>query len=310
MTGGDLGEGLVYGQSFLPVVERFPTGSASWTAGVVVRTVNTSNGSHSDSRARTQLGRARHDRFAVLALNSLSYLELWHAAFLGGGVINPLNLRLAPKELAYILADSGTKVCFADPSSPGWSTPCESEAGIEQVVLVGAGDVPHDIAYEELCGRGAPLPAEPDEADPVALMYTGGTTGLPKGSCSNTAPRCSTCTTCASCIHSTTIRVPAPDADVSRGLDGRRLGPPAPGASRPSCPRSNPARCSTPSNATGHDDGHGADDDRSDADASRLRSARLRSLRLLGYGASPMPLATLERLRAELPRSTSFRATG
>ena len=30
------------------------------------------------------------------------------------GVINPLNLRLAPKELEYILADSGTKVCFVD----------------------------------------------------------------------------------------------------------------------------------------------------------------------------------------------------
>ncbi len=49
-----------------------------------------------------------------MALNSLSYLEAYHAAFLGRGVINPLNLRLAAKELAYILADSGTRVCFVD----------------------------------------------------------------------------------------------------------------------------------------------------------------------------------------------------
>ena len=49
-----------------------------------------------------------------MTLNSPEYLELYHAAFLGGGVINPLNLRFAPKELAYVLRDSGTKVCFVD----------------------------------------------------------------------------------------------------------------------------------------------------------------------------------------------------
>ncbi len=49
-----------------------------------------------------------------MALNSPEYVEMYHAAFLGGGVINPLNLRFAPKELAYVLADSGTKVIFVD----------------------------------------------------------------------------------------------------------------------------------------------------------------------------------------------------
>src|ERR1700676_3470533 len=63
---------------------------------------------------RHQLGVARGDRYAVMALNGHSFLELYHAGFLGAGVINPLNLRLAPQELAFILRDSGTKVCFAD----------------------------------------------------------------------------------------------------------------------------------------------------------------------------------------------------
>ena len=44
------------------------------------------------------LGVGAQDRFAVLALNGHAYLELWHAAFMGAGVINPLNLRLAPKD--------------------------------------------------------------------------------------------------------------------------------------------------------------------------------------------------------------------
>jgi long-chain acyl-CoA synthetase len=129
-----------------------------------------------------ELGVARQDRFAVLALNSLPYLELWHAAFLGGGVINALNLRLAKKELAYILQDSGTKVCFVDGYFAELVESVRAETQIEQLVLIGDGDVPHDLRYEDLVESGdASIPDEPDEDDPVVLMYTGGTTGLPKG---------------------------------------------------------------------------------------------------------------------------------
>jgi acyl-CoA synthetase (AMP-forming)/AMP-acid ligase II len=57
--------------------------------------------------AMRELGLKKDDRFAVMALNSHQFLELYHAAFLGSGVINPLNLRLALPELEYILKDSG-----------------------------------------------------------------------------------------------------------------------------------------------------------------------------------------------------------
>jgi long-chain acyl-CoA synthetase len=45
-------------------------------------------------RGLKSLGVGRSDRFAVMALNSHAYVELYHAAYLGAGVINPLNLRL------------------------------------------------------------------------------------------------------------------------------------------------------------------------------------------------------------------------
>jgi long-chain acyl-CoA synthetase len=126
------------------------------------------------------------DRIAVMALNNASYLELYHAAFLGAAVINPLNLRLAGKELDYILRDSGTEVLFVD----GWFAQLVADAlaaagerdPLRHTVLIGEGDVPHDIGYEELLASADPeLPPEPEEDDPVVLMYTGGTTGLPKG---------------------------------------------------------------------------------------------------------------------------------
>jgi acyl-CoA synthetase (AMP-forming)/AMP-acid ligase II len=48
--------------------------------------------------ALRELGVRPDEPFAVLSANSHRYLELWHAALFGGGVILPLNHRLAPAE--------------------------------------------------------------------------------------------------------------------------------------------------------------------------------------------------------------------
>ena len=132
--------------------------------------------------ALRELSVKKEDRFAVMALNSHQYLELYHAAFMGAGIINPLNLRLAPKELVHILRDSGTRVCFVDAFFGPVISQVREAAGIEKIILIGQGDVPYDANYETLIESATPrLPDEPEEHDAVALMYTGGTTGLPKG---------------------------------------------------------------------------------------------------------------------------------
>jgi long-chain acyl-CoA synthetase len=129
-----------------------------------------------------QLGVGRGDRFAVMMANSPEYLVLFHSALLGGGVVNPLNLRFAPKELAYVLRDSGSTVCFVDQHFAPIIEQVKQEAGLEHVVLVGDGDVPHTMTYADMLAAASPvMPEEGEESDPVVLMYTGGTTGLPKG---------------------------------------------------------------------------------------------------------------------------------
>lgn len=118
-----------------------------------------------------QLGVGRGDRFAVLSRNSHRFVELHNAGFLGAGVITPLNLRLGRDELRHILADSGAKVLFAEASLLALLDP---PAGVRVVVL---GD-----EYESLVAAGREVvPPEPEEADLAALVYTGGTTGLPRG---------------------------------------------------------------------------------------------------------------------------------
>ena len=178
---------LIYHRQFLPALNLY----ASKTA-VIDGTYNASFETHGDRVLRLadalhrELGIQRKDSFAVMAVNCHEYLELYHAAYLGAGVINPLNLRLAGKELDYILRDSGAQVIFVDAYfaqvlqdtlSAGDST-----HSIRKVVLIGESECSHDLKYEELISAGnALLPPEPEEDDPVVLMYTGGTTGLPKG---------------------------------------------------------------------------------------------------------------------------------
>jgi acyl-CoA synthetase (AMP-forming)/AMP-acid ligase II len=131
---------------------------------------------------KTELGVGTSERFAVLALNNHQYLELYHAGFLGRGIINPLNLRLAPKELEFILKDSDCRIVFVDAPFAHVVERVRKDAGVETVVLIGDGDVAHDVKFDELIDGGrAVVPDEPEEDDPVILMYTGGTTGLPKG---------------------------------------------------------------------------------------------------------------------------------
>jgi acyl-CoA synthetase (AMP-forming)/AMP-acid ligase II len=131
---------------------------------------------------RRRFGLARDDRFAVLAGNSRYYVNLWHAAFLGGGVVNPLNTRLAPAELAFILRDSGSRVLYVDAAFAPVAEQLRAEVPtLEHVVLIGDGDVAHDARLDEVAADAEPTVIDVHEDDLAVLMYTGGTTGLPKG---------------------------------------------------------------------------------------------------------------------------------
>ena len=77
------------------------------------------------------------DRFAVLAANSHQYIELYHATMFGAGIINPLNIRFAPSELAYVLNDSGSKVVFTDASFSNLLDRARDEgAMVDTVVMI------------------------------------------------------------------------------------------------------------------------------------------------------------------------------
>ena len=125
--------------------------------------------------ALAALGLGPGDRYAILSPNSVAQATLIHAGYWSGRVPVPLNVRLAPPELAAILRKSGARVLFAAPAF----------AGLAATLVAGGWDGRCVTLGEESAAlaAGAPAtgPAALSEGDEAILLFTGGTTGEGKG---------------------------------------------------------------------------------------------------------------------------------
>ncbi|HZE65474.1 MAG TPA: AMP-binding protein [Sporichthyaceae bacterium] len=176
---------LVFTRSLLPALERNSDRIGFIDAG---SGREITYGQHRSRVARlshamsAELGVAPQDRVAVLSMNSVPYLELWHATMLGAAIMNPLNLRFSADELVYVLNDSGSQVVFVDSTFAPIVEQIRARTAVKRVVLLDGSDAPADVQYEDLiAGAEERFAPEPDEDSPAVLMYTGGTTGHPKG---------------------------------------------------------------------------------------------------------------------------------
>jgi acyl-CoA synthetase (AMP-forming)/AMP-acid ligase II len=134
--------------------------------------------------ALQSLGMAPGDRIGMLSLNSHRYVEYFFGVWWGGGAINPVNIRWNPKEVAYSLDDCDTRIVLVDATFAAMVPDLRAlSSSLQTVIYAGDGDVPDDmISYESLLAGTAPAPdAARSGEDLAAVMYTGGTTGLPKG---------------------------------------------------------------------------------------------------------------------------------
>jgi acyl-CoA synthetase (AMP-forming)/AMP-acid ligase II len=130
------------------------------------------------------LGVNAGDRVAILALNSDRYLEYFYAVPWAGAAVNPVNIRLAPPEVAYTLNDSGSTVLFVDDTFAALLPSLQSQLeSIKHVVFMGEGECPQGcIDYEPLVANSDRISdANAGGGDLAGLFYTGGTTGRSKG---------------------------------------------------------------------------------------------------------------------------------
>lgn len=129
-------------------------------------------------------GIERDDRVAILSLNSDRYAEFLLAVPWADLVLNPVNIRWAPPEIAYSLIDSGTKVLLIDDAfAPVVPALRDAVPGIVEFIHCGDGPTPEGTtSYEEIIARSEPIDDVRRSDDDIAgIFYTGGTTGFPKG---------------------------------------------------------------------------------------------------------------------------------
>ncbi|MDF1822159.1 MAG: long-chain-fatty-acid--CoA ligase [Alcanivoracaceae bacterium] len=132
----------------------------------------------------TELGIEPGDRVAILALNSDRYLEYFYAVPWAGAAVNPVNIRLAPPEIAYTLNDSGSRVLFVDDAFAAMLPALRPILkSVEHVVFTGDGARPDGcVDYESLITQSSRMADADSGGDDLAgLFYTGGTTGRSKG---------------------------------------------------------------------------------------------------------------------------------
>ena len=128
------------------------------------------------------------DRVAILHQNSHEYLESYFALAQLGGILVPLNFRLSPKELAFILKDSGAGIMIASARfRDKVKSILEMETFLSRIIWAGAGDIDKSLEsfdYEDLIDSAQnsppPIPLLYDD-DIAHIYYTSGTTGHPKG---------------------------------------------------------------------------------------------------------------------------------
>lgn len=134
-------------------------------------------------RAARMAGYLRHDlrlepgdRVAIVMTNHVSYLEVMYAAWWAGLAVVPINAKLHPKEVEFIVDDAQASVLFVTADlAPGLLAPLAGASSLRATFTPGT------LVYEGM-QNAAPLPAVHRQPDDLAwLFYTSGTTGRPKG---------------------------------------------------------------------------------------------------------------------------------
>ncbi|MBR3121265.1 MAG: AMP-binding protein [Oceanobacillus sp.] len=118
-------------------------------------------------------GVRKGDRVAILAPNHISYFDFFFASMKIGAIFVPLNWRVAKAELHYCINDCDPKVIGVNPDFKANLDAAETNG---TYITIDTSNYIDDLYYEQATFDGTL-----HEEDPLAMIYTGGTTGCPKG---------------------------------------------------------------------------------------------------------------------------------
>lgn len=178
MNHDNIGAALDRAAAFFATSEAVIDGNLRWTYAELDRRVRSFDGS------LDSLGLSKGDVVGVLALNSVAHLVAWFGVPRSGRVLNEINTRLAPAELAFLIDDSEAKALIVDDTFLEAGRTLRKECpSLEHLVYAGSGACPADCeSLEEMTtAERVAKPVVISGDDVAGVFYTGGTTGRQKG---------------------------------------------------------------------------------------------------------------------------------
>lgn len=123
------------------------------------------------------------DRIGVLATNSHRYVECYYAAAMAGATFVPLNYRAKLHELEHMIGKAEPKILLFEERYRETLDKLNDLPGAMKRISLGSAASSGEEAFEDVLASGADEfeDAEVEESDTSILMYTSGTTSLPKG---------------------------------------------------------------------------------------------------------------------------------
>ena len=134
--------------------------------------------------ALSRRGVAFGDRVLILMLNRTEFIESFLAINKLGAIAVPVNFRMTPPEIAFLVGDCQAEVVITESVLAGVATAVRDiDPTLKTVIVAGAGTDDAVLGYDDVLaeeGRAAPIVDIPDDSAAL-IMYTSGTTGKPKG---------------------------------------------------------------------------------------------------------------------------------
>lgn len=128
------------------------------------------------------LGLQPGDRVGLLAPNGDIFTDYLFGTLWAGGVVNPVNTRWSAAEIGFSLADCDTRILLVDPAFLPLLPAIRDAAPSLRHVILTVGEADGCLALETLVAGAEELPEHLRAGeDLAAILYTGGTTGRPKG---------------------------------------------------------------------------------------------------------------------------------
>jgi len=123
------------------------------------------------------------DRVAILAENCPEYVECYYGVPGAAMALTLLNYRLSARELTYIIGNAAPRILVVEPKYLPTIRQIRAEIpSVERILLIGA-EAEDCEGFDDFVATGEPTEPQrrPSESDLCWLLYTSGTTGLPKG---------------------------------------------------------------------------------------------------------------------------------